>query len=127
MGTLMAKECQGGTCRAWGDRDSPGNLQGCIIIVETKATTSEGTGKSWMEFGYHVRQCSRIVGPAKMLQVTFAVEVCHPTAEELSAYRPHRNRGPGIVCCIDCVRGKAILLLTISLSLIIPDDRTWLK
>ena len=75
-----------------------------------------------MGFGYHIRKCSRMVGPTKMVQVTFAVGMCHPTGEELSVYRLRTDQGPVIVCCVDCGRGKAILLLTISLSLNVPDD-----
>lgn len=62
------------------------------------------------------------MGPTETRQVTFAVGTCHPTGEELSVYRPCTSQGPGILCCIDCDRVKAILLLTISHSLNIPDE-----
>lgn len=93
-----------------------------IITIETNPTTSEGTKKSQMEFGYHISKCSRNVGPTKMLQVTFAVRMCLPTMEELLVYRVQREQGLGEGSCIDCSRERAMLLLPLSLN--IPGDQT---
>lgn len=56
-----------------------------------------------MEFGYHTRKGSRVMGPTKMLQVTFAVGMCLPTGEELSVYRPHTDQG---LCVVWTVAGE---------------------
>lgn len=86
--------------------DDLGNSQACITIVETKPTKSEGTKKSQMAFGYHMRKCNRIVGPTKMLQV----DNCHGDVPShwggFISVPTLQGLGTGGERCIDCGREK---------------------
>lgn len=98
-------------------------MQARIVTVETKPTTSEETEKKpdgvWVpheerQQGHGTHQDA----PGDLCRW----DVPSHWGGVISVQTPH---GPGTVCCMDCGRGKAILLLTISLNN--PDDQTWLK
>lgn len=71
--------------------------------METKAPTSEGTKQSQMEFGHYIRKRSMIMRATEMLQVTFAVGMCHSSGEDFSVSRPHMDKG---LCAVLTVAGE---------------------